>query len=468
MKKQAFKLSFLIQNLTPVKFFVVMAVLFGLVFAFITPPFEAPDEPVHFFRSYQVSTLNFSVDKVGTTYGGLMPASLQDTISATWDKSALAFHPNLKYPLGYTRDALSIKTTDHQHVYDFSTTAYYSPVSYIPQALGIGIARVLSLPPIIMMYFGRIFNLAAWILLFSLAINFLPRRKWALVFLALIPMALFQAASLSADVMATGLVALLMSMILRYISLNKQLSKLDLAWLVAVAVLLALSKQIMFLFVPLLLLLGKNLFASKRQAYLLKAVLIVVPLAFFAIWSLHVHGIPQSNSVGGIDPPAQEKFILHHPLRYILALINVYFFNWGDGIVKSFFGNFGWVDTPLSEFIVVAGYISMTVLLLAHTGQYKAWLNQKQKAYLSIIAAIYVLAVSTALYVYFTPVGFKIIVGLVGRYYLPAAIILIPVLHGRWMKVSPAAYRRLAIWSPVILLVSSSITIFIRYYINNV
>jgi uncharacterized membrane protein len=210
--------SSFIQYLTPVKFFIIAAVLFGLVFTFITPPFEAPDEPVHFFRSYQVSTLNLSVDKVGSTYGGIMPASLQDTVSETWDKSALAFHPNVKYHLGYTKEALLIKTTNRQHVYDFSTTAYYSPISYIPQALGVGIARAMNLPPIIMMYFGRVFNLAAWVLLFSLAIKFLPRRKWALVFLALIPMALFQAASLSADVMATGLAALLLSMVLRFIS----------------------------------------------------------------------------------------------------------------------------------------------------------------------------------------------------------------------------------------------------------
>jgi uncharacterized membrane protein len=110
----------------------------------------------------------------------------------------------------------------------------------------------------------------------------------------------------------------------------------------------------------------------------------------------------------------------------------------------------------------------MAVLLIADTGQYKAWLNRTQKIYLAIIVALYVLAVSTALYVYFTPVGFRIIVGLVGRYYLPAVIILIPVLYSKWIRVSPTAYRRLAVWAPTILLLCSSITIFVRYYINNV
>lgn len=462
------KIGAWVEAVTPVKFFILTAAVFGTLFILITPPFEAPDEPVHFFRAYQVSTLNLSVDKVGSTYGGELPASLQETISQTWDRPALAFHPDHKYPLSDTREAFSIKTTSKKHLSDFSTTAYYSPISYLPQALGIGAARLAKLPPIMMMYLGRLFNLAAWIVLFSLAIKLMPRRKWVVVFIALIPMALFQAASLSADVMAVGLMALLLALTLNLMAARAIISVKQTLLLILLLAGVALSKQIMFLFVPLILLLPRRIFTSRRNEYVNKAVLIAVPLVLFGLWSLHVHGIPQSNSVGGINPTGQEQFILHHPLRYLIALINVYFFSWGDGIVKSFFGNFGWVDTPLAEGIVVVGYMSLAALLLSSPGNFKTWLSARQKMFLAVLAVVYVLAVSTALYVYFTPVGFKIIVGLVGRYYLPVALLLIPVFYGNWLKLSRSAYKRIAVMSPLFLLACSAITIFVRYYINNV
>jgi uncharacterized membrane protein len=455
-------------SLTPVSFFILIAAIFGVIFILITPPFEAPDEPVHFFRAYQVSTLNLSVDKVGTVYGGVLPASLQQTVSETWDKSNLAFHPNYKYHLGYTKNALRIKNTGATHIYDFSTTAYYSPVSYAPQALGIGVGRLFKTSPIVMMYLGRLFNLTAWIAMFALAIKLMPRKKWVVVFIGLIPMALFQGASLSADVPAIGLLALTVAYVFMLCEWRRKMSKWNILILTTLLALVCLSKQIMFIFVALALLLPSKLFNGKKNEYLVKSLLITIPLLIAAIWDLHVYGIPQSNAVGGINPHAQESYILHNPLQYLNALNNVYFFNWGDGIVKSFFGNFGWADTPLSDGIVTVGYIALFLLVVANADSEKIWLSKGQRAFLAILAFVYILALSTALYVYFSPVGFKIVYGLVGRYYLPLAILLTPVFYGNWLKISSKAYRRIAIWAPTFLLICSTITILVRYYINNV
>jgi uncharacterized membrane protein len=438
------------------------------MFILITPPFEAPDEPVHFFRSYQVSTLNLSVDRIGNTYGGILPYSLQKTVALTWDSPALAFHPNIKYPLGYTKQALSIKTTNEKHIYDFSTTAPYSPISYIPQAIGVGIARLLKMPPVIMMYIGRLFNLVAWISLFYLAIRLMPRKRWALVFIGLIPMALFQAASLSSDVMAIGLLAVFLAWLFLLMESKEKLSTKTISILTGLLILLALSKQIMFLFVPLVLLLPRRLFKNKKTEYLLKAVFIILPIILFGLWMLHIKGIPLSTSVGPINPPEQIKHLIVHPLHGIKVLTNTYFFTWGDGIYRSFIGNFGWVDAPLSEGIVTLGYLAFFILLVANTERAKVWLNRRQKLFILALAAVYIAAVSAALYAYFTPVGFNIVVGLVGRYYYPFALLLIPLLYGDWLRINRVAYRRIAVWAPLFLLTCSLITIFVRYYVNNV
>lgn len=455
-------------GITPQTFFIIIAAIFGVAFILITPPFEAPDEPVHFFRAYQISEGNLSVDKIGNTYGGELPQSIAETITKTYDQTGVAFHPDIKYSVSSTRNTLHIHNTHKNHLFDFSTTAYYSPISYIPQAVGIGVTRLMNAPPIISLYFGRLCNLAAWIALFYLAIRLMPYRKWAVVFIGLLPMALFQAASMSADVMAIGLLAVTLALILRFASSTTRLTSKQLIALTTLLTLLALSKQVMFLFAGLVLLLPKGLFKSQRLALASKAILITVPLLLFAIWSMHVKGITFSSSVNGIDPTQQERYVLHNPFEYLNVLFNTYFYSWSDGIVKSFIGNFGWVDAPLADTIVVPAYVALFLVIAASTGKTKQWLSGNQKILLGLIAIVYLLAVSTALYAYSTPVAFKIVVGLVGRYYIPVALLLIPILTGNWLVMSRKAYRRLAMISPVLLLVCSVITLYVRYYINNV
>ena len=50
-------------KMSPVKFFVYCALIFGIIFLILIPPFQSPDEDSHFKRAYVVS------------YGKLYPSS---------------------------------------------------------------------------------------------------------------------------------------------------------------------------------------------------------------------------------------------------------------------------------------------------------------------------------------------------------------------------------------------------------
>ena len=453
----------------PTRFFVVAASVFGLLLAFTVPPFQAPDEPVHFFRAYQITEGNLRVDKVGAIYGGTLPLSLESTVSKTAYSPQIQSVPYHKYDVDNTKAAFHIKTTGQKHVYDFSTTAYYSPVSYIPQSIGILLGKVTH-TPIISMYLGRLCNLVAWIAFFAVAIRLMPQKKWAVAFVGLIPMALFQAASLSADVMAIGLFVVSLAFVLKLVAQKERLARTDFAVLLGLMSALALSKQAMFVFLPLVLLLPGRLFTSRKSHYFSKLALLALPIILFGYWMLAAGNVPQSTAVNGVDPTAQRQHILHNPYNFLNASFNTYLFSWGDGITQSFIGNFGWVDTPLAEPFVVIGYITMFLLFVSSTASAstKVWLSVRQRRYLLLLGLAYVVAVTAALYVYFTPVDFKIIVGLVGRYYLPFALLLIPVMAGNWLSMKEKTYRRIATTVPLFLLAASYLTIYFRYYVNNV
>jgi len=448
-----------------------MAAVFGLVFIIIIPPFQGADEPLHFYRAYQVSTFNFVVDEnVGRDFGGVLPSSLENTVALTANNSNLGnLKPNEKYNIHTTSEALSIKETPSQREWvNFTATAPYPPVAYIPQATGVLIARILRAPPILMMYAGRLMNLTAWIVLLALSIKIMPRKKWAFVFIGLLPVALTQAASLSADVMTIGLFALFFATIMRSILRTKPFTNLELAGLLLIMVLLVLCKQISFVFLPLLLLIPSKAFGSKRKAYAIKAVFLLVSLAIYTTWLYIIRDLNFKSVFANHENPTQQiHLIIHNPLGFINALWDSYFFSWGDVTTKSFIGTFGWGDTSLSELIVTMGYIGL--FLVATINPYnhlRRWVTKRQKIWLGIMGIVYWLAITATLYAYYNPVGAKTILGLQGRYFLPLGFIAIPLLYSNWLKSSKTAYKKIAVLVPLFLLLTSVVTIYFRYYIN--
>jgi uncharacterized membrane protein len=456
-----------VNTVSPVKFFIGATLTFGFIFIVITPPFETPDEQVHFLRAYQVSEFNFIPDKARNITGGYLPASLDRTISYTMTNPNVHFNANKKYNMYKTFQAASFKTEPQKKkLYDFSSTSYYSPIAYLPQAAGILIARILNLAPLGAMYAGRIGNLLAWTILLALSIRLMPRKKWTLVAVALLPIAIFQSISLSTDVMTVGLMALAITLIFNFRECKKAIDTKWFIGLLTTLICLVLCKQVMFLFLPAVLLIPNRVLG--KNAVLKKLILILVPLIIFGVWMLAVKNVGSiSNPINHEDPVQQTNFILHNPHSFINVLWNTYLYRWGDSITGSFIGIFGWQDAPLSELFIVFGYISLAFLLFSNY-TIKPWLNRNQKLLLAVIAFVYWLAVSAALYVYYSPVGYKIIVGLQGRYFLPLAILAIPILYGGWLRTSKIAYRRVAVLAPIVLLLASTITIYVRYFVNNV
>jgi len=457
-------------KISPVKFFIITAAFFGLLFAVITPPFQAPDEEVHFFRSYQISEFNFVTDRVNGVVGGVLPGALGKVITDTTTDPVVKFYPQNKTDIYDTIDAFKTPITGPQQVYDFSTTSLYGPVAYLPQATGIGISRLLNLPPLAMMYLGRLANLVAWIVLMAAAIRLMPIRKWVVVFIGLLPMALFQAASLSSDVVTFGLGCLFTGFVFYLLSLGTIFRYRHIAALVLLGTLLCLTKQPSFIFLGLVLLLPARNFFSGIKGWVIKLGVIVLPLLIMAVWISLTTGASAVANAGanGQDPGLQLSFILHNPHSYINTLWNTTFFTWGDEVTRSLIGTFGWADTPLSEWIVTTGYITLAFLLLVTTGKPKQLLNKYQKIFVWLLVLAYIMAVTTALYMFYSPIGYKIVYGLQGRYFIPVLILLIPLIYGQFATTTKRTYRKIAILGPLFLLISSIITIYVRFYVNNV
>lgn len=154
-------MNYHIPHLSIHKVFLFAALFWGITLLFLVPPYQVPDEPAHFYRAWQVSLFDFKPEVRNNRLGGELPVSLQD------------FYSTIMVTPGDKEDKLTgtmleaaskIKLNPEQtKFYTFPNTALYSPVPYIPQAIGIGIGRVLKLSPLAVFYLARLFNFIAWV-----------------------------------------------------------------------------------------------------------------------------------------------------------------------------------------------------------------------------------------------------------------------------------------------------------------
>ncbi|MET1032960.1 MAG: DUF2142 domain-containing protein, partial [Candidatus Saccharimonadales bacterium] len=218
-----------------------------------------PDERAHLHRAYQISDGRiFSENKDGNT-GGYLPSTLKngstELLEGAWnggEDTSIEYRKWLTTPLN---------AGDRTFV-DFPETAVYSPISYIPQTIGIVLVKFFNPPMLVVLYAARIINLLVFIALIFLAIKLMPVGRWILVVVALLPMTIQQMSSASQDTVTIGIIFIALAYCLRLALQTQRLSKQQLLTVAAIGIILGLTKQINALALLPFLFLPTKLFGS--------------------------------------------------------------------------------------------------------------------------------------------------------------------------------------------------------------
>lgn len=452
---------------TPEGAFIALGSFFGLFFLFLVPPLQTPDENVHFLRAYQVSQGQFISTNDGKKSGSYLPKSIQRTFDEVDGEQSISFHPELKFNIHKIKAAMAIElNSSDQQYYNVTAAAAYSPVGYIPQATAILTGTLLNLPPIFHIYLARLAVLVVWLAVFSFAIKLMPFKKWALVAIALLPMMVSQSISIGVDPISISTGVLFVSLILR--SLSEKISNKTLTIMLLTATVMVLSKQIAIILLPLILLVNNNKFTSKKFAIYSKLLVIFAPIILLGLWTILAGNTGQSlNQIANHQSTVgQIKHLIGDPFHFIVIIFNTFFFSWGDSVVNSVIGIFGWMDTPLSGPFVALGYMTIATAFVLNYREKTTYLSQRAKRIIVATAFLYFIALCAALYITYSPVGFNIIYGLQGRYLLPILFLLVPVFASSTAIVTKRRYIFSTIAPILGLLIVSIITIWIRFYID--
>ena len=408
----------------PTKLVFLFGLLFGGSLVILSPPYSAPDEAAHFHRAYHCSEGKLYASNRDGRTGDDLPCSLTETYAAIADDARRDEEYQISWAKIEKATGISLDPQRRRFT-DFSSTALYSPMPYLPQSMAIWAARLCGVTPLAMLYPARVANLIAYLLLAAAAVRLAPVQKWTLAMVALMPMSVYLAASLSADAMTLGLSLLVIAMTLNFAVGDETPDARHWLALGFLLLLLALSKHgylglaLLFFAVP-----GKK-FSSPKRRWLIAAAVIGAPLAIGAAWTYSLRGlyVPQLPYV---DPQAQLHWILEHPWSYA-SVVGKAMYKPSD--YSLMIGLFGWLGPRLPLWIRGAYWAALAITAVLDGGKPVA-LNLRARA---VALGVYVFTftvMATFIYLSWEQVGIKSIGGIQPRYFLPIVPLLLLLPRG--------------------------------------
>jgi uncharacterized membrane protein len=399
---------------TASRIFLPLAWIFGTLFALITPPFQVPDEFQHFYRAYQVSEGRLTAYRQNGEVGGDLPISLKTFSERVWGNHP--FDPSSKADIRNVWAARTIPLQSRtRDFFVFGNVSWHSPTNYFPQAAAIAVARRIGLGPMGIFYAGRLGNLFGWSLLVYFSLRLIPILDWTILLLALTPMSLAQAASLSADATVNGVCFLFVAAAMRCAMMDGFIRKTHLIGLTLCGAAVALAKTAYLPLTILFLLIPERRFSSRGRYWAAFASFMLICLATIAGWSLCTFG-SESYSMTDVSPRRQLIYMLHHPFLMLHMEVGMLL---AVPFISSIIGQLGWHEIKL-WFPLTAAYFGVVFWTTRIAGWPDRTMTMRQRIVLVAAAVGCWVAVFSLIYLTFTPVGGRSINGLQGRYMIPA------------------------------------------------
>lgn len=404
----------------------VIGLFFGIAFLLSSPLLMIPDEPTHFLKSVALSNGHIILEK-----------------------------SNIFVDL-------------------------YSPIPYIAPASAIFIGKLFNFSKVVLIYLGRLANLLLYIIIVYTAIRLTPVMKWVFLLLALTPMTLYEAASLSADgfTIAISFLSIALFFKLAFDDKKDEIKHKDILIIFILGSMLVLSKPIYVLLLLLFFIIPVYKFENKKMMYLNFLRILLPIIIIFMGWNLMVMGVYVPVSVH-VSPINQILFILSNPIAFISSFLNTIVQNFQYYLI-TFIGTFGWVDTGLDTSlpnILVYTYLIILILVslldksdlsiklnMLDKDNLKIKLNQKVISLITL--SIIFISIFTLEYILWTVVGKSTIDGVYGRYFIPIAPLFFVLLYNKKTKYNLKGKNWAIIIFALIVLTISLFLIVKRFHIS--
>ena len=384
------------------------------------PMYRGHDENRHMLRIYEISEGHLLTEVHDDVVGTPLPKVVIDGTGKYWREE-----------MSYN-DILDLKDVeidyDDTKITSMDTVAIYSPVQYIPQAIGMVFSRLISDNLLLMLYMARLFNLIVCVVLLYFTIKLIPFGKLLVYLISLLPLSIEAFSTMSPDGITISLSMLLIAYILNIIfKPERVVQKKDIAIISVISVIIALCKIVYVPLVTAILLIPTSKFKSKKSKVLTSVFVIGISLAVNLIWfkiSTNYLAIVSEGS-------STDKIInvLTSPIDYFRMLLYTINYN-GSTYMERLFGSVLAMGEFVKLYFIVPFVFSMFFLFEGATNkELKNKFSKFQNIVIFLIALVVVGLVFTSLYVQFTDESSMTISGVQGRYFIPI-LLLVGLLLG--------------------------------------
>ena len=435
--------------------FLVIALAWGVAQVFLVPPLQVPDEGDHWFRAWALTDGQLTADKQGMIR---LPASFARTADLYTRLVAAGVLPvSLEGQAGFAGyEDLFNSPGPSGTVRVASRVASYGPVGYLPQAVGIGLGRLVGAPPLTCFYLARLGNLLAAAALLFFAIRLAPFGKQLFALVALLPMTMFELASVSCDALTIS-GAMFFTALLLWASTRVTLRRVDVALVLAASALLLNVKPGYWALVLLVLLIRPAQLRGRIRYVAFVAGNALVVVGVFLIVFLLTSTDARAQAVGA--PQTQLLFILHQPLGFLGILwsnLCTSLFAW---TIESI-GTLGWTTIALPPafylFVLMAG-----PMFLIRTRDEEVGPQLRSRALLAAVGVAVFVTMAVALYAFLSPIGSGYLL-VQGRYLAPVWLLLL--LSASGIRVAQRHLGQPFVVGVLLLMMVQNLNTLISYY----
>jgi uncharacterized membrane protein len=315
---------------------------------------------------------------------------------------------------------------------DFRNTVLYAPFSYLPQVGGIMIGKVFHLTPLTFFYLSRLITLLCSILLIFIAIKITPVLKWGLVMLALMPMSLFELASVSYDSLTISFSFLLTAIFLHFAFMERKISSSDIFLFFGLSLLVSLSKLAYVPLIFLYFLIPVEKIGSLKKYLFIFCLLCFLTLAITGLWTYVAQEmyIPITG-MGVINPHEQLIFILKHPFHVLITFFRI-FWESRSPTLRMFVGQLGYLEVRLPSSLPRYYFFVLLFTAFFSCEQIKLSVIQRATLWFSFLTNLILLI--ALVYLSSVTVGADDIKGglLQGRYLIPFSYVFFLLFYHRF------------------------------------
>ena len=427
----------------------------GIIIVMINPILDTPDDQAHICRAEFTSRGILFISGSNSNYN--VSESVQKILNNDFRilENSTVYHDKMDY-----------NYTGSYRNYAGSNSFF----GYIPQALGIIIAKILGklfgASSIFILLLGRLSNLIAYSFIVRYGVKKAPIFKIPLAIASISPMALFIASSFNPDALTYSLVLLCISYCL-YIYKKEQIDIKDMIIFAVLSICIGILKAPYSLIGGLILFYKKEKFINKKMYYIRYIVVGIIAL-ICALWVLFTLSNSGDSSAFGtfysdnnVDVKKQIHYILNNKRFFITDFCNSSLNNLPKYLEQL--NLFGWLSYGVNKGINILYIIFIGNVIILFPN--KEIISKRIKIGVIFISVGIYLGTCLVMYLTWTTVGSSNIEGIQGRYFVPLISILPLLSNG---KCIDNLYRQKVenrfIMTALLFTVVFAITILAKYY----